>query len=191
MKAEDKQLLDEIGEGTERINQMIAKILDVDGLEGNQILVLKECVDVNHIMQDVASHYRETAAKKEIDIVLEFCEENCTFETDHLLLFLVLENLVSNAIKFSPKQTEVTLTATCQDDTVIFKISDHGPGFTDQDKKLLYNRFQKLSAEPTGDESSTGLGLSIVKKYTDDIGGEVWLESEHGKGSTFFVALPA
>ena len=68
-------------------------------------------------------------------------------------------------------------------------MADQGPGFSEDDKKLLFTRFQKLSAQPTGEESSTGLGLSIVKKYVTDLGGNIWLESEVGSGSTFFVSF--
>jgi len=69
-------------------------------------------------------------------------------------------------------------------------VSDQGPGFTDKDKSLLFNRFQQLSAKPTGDETSIGLGLSIVKKYVTDLGGEIQLESQPDKGSTFIVNFP-
>ncbi|RUA29994.1 MAG: histidine kinase, partial [Bacteroidetes bacterium] len=67
---------------------------------------------------------------------------------------------------------------------------DQGPGLTEEDKSLIFKKFQKLSAQPTAGENSTGLGLSIVKKYVDLLNGEVWVESEEGKGSTFYVALP-
>ncbi|NQZ78755.1 MAG: ATP-binding protein, partial [Ekhidna sp.] len=81
--------------------------------------------------------------------------------------------------------------AECAYDSVLFKICDEGPGFSERDKKMMFNRFQKLSAKPTGGESSTGLGLSIVKKYVQDLGGKVWVESVEGAGATFFVKLTA
>jgi len=107
-----------------------------------------------------------------------------------MLLFLVLENLLSNAFKFSPPNTVVSFQIYREAENILFKINDQGPGFTDDDKKLVFSRFQKLSAQPTENESSTGLGLSIVKKYVKYLGGKVWLESEIGQGSTFYVSLP-
>ena len=74
---------------------------------------------------------------------------------------------------------------------MLIKNTDEGPGLSEEDKKKIFNRFQKLSAKPTGGEASTGLGLSIVKKYVQDLGGKVWVESQEGKGSTFFVKLTA
>lgn len=187
----EAKLLNQVTASAERINQMVTKILDVDVLEGNRIKVLQERVDIQVIMRDVGQRYRPIAAKKNIDLVVEFCENHNMIRTDHLLLLLVLENLVSNAVKFSNPESTVELRAECSYDSVIFKVSDNGPGFSDEDKKKLFNRFQKLSAKPTAGEASTGLGLSIVKKYVQDLGGKVWVESEKGNGSTFFIKLTA
>ncbi len=66
-------------------------------------------------------------------------------------------------------------------------IRDEGPGMTKDDMKKIFGKFQKLSAKPTGNEKSTGLGLSIVKKYVETMDGKVWCESEHSKGASFFV----
>ncbi|WP_424963998.1 ATP-binding protein [Ekhidna sp.] len=187
----DVKLLNQVTASAERINKMVTKILDVDGLEENRVKVMNERVDIRDVMRDVAQRYRPIAAKKNIDLSVEFCDDHYMIRTDHLLLLLVLENLISNAVKFSEQDTSVGLRAQCEYDSVLFKVSDEGPGFSESDKKKLFNRFQKLSAKPTAGESSTGLGLSIVKKYVQDLGGKVWVESELGKGSTFFVKLSA
>lgn len=182
-----EELLKQVGASAERINDMVTKILDMDNLEEDKMKVMRERVDIREIMKDIKNRYGEQAQKKQIDLRVRTCESNYIIRTDHLLLTLVLENLVSNAIKFSPSETSIYLTADCKYDGVLFKVSDEGPGFTEDDKRLLFNRFQKLSAKPTAGESSIGLGLSIVKKYVNDMGGEIWLESEKDKGSTFFV----
>ena len=75
--------------------------------------------------------------------------------------------------------------------SIMVAVQDEGQGLSDKDKEHLFGRFAKLSARPTGGEHSTGLGLSIVKKMIEAMNGEVWCESEHGKGATFIVALPA
>lgn len=187
----EAKMLNQVTASAERINKMVTKILDVDGLEENRMKVLQERVDVRVIMRDIAQRYRPIAAKKNIDLVVNLCESHNIIRTDHLLLLLVLENLTSNAVKFSEPNTTVELRAECAYDNVVFKVCDDGPGFSEEDKKKLFNRFQKLSAKPTGGEVSTGLGLSIVKKYVQDLGGKVWVESVEGKGSTFFVKLTA
>jgi len=190
MKKEEQSYLSMINEAANRMSKMIMKILDVDAIEGDQNMMMRETVNVNQILRDIAIRYRPAAAQKNIRLQLVTCLENEALQTDHLLLFLILENLISNAIKFSPPETKITLEAHCKDEEVVFKVSDQGPGFTDKDKSLLFNRFQQLSAKPTGDETSIGLGLSIVKKYVTDLGGEIQLESQPDKGSTFIVNFP-
>lgn len=183
------ELLTQVGLSAHRINEMVTKILDLDSLEEEHVKVRRERVDINDILSDIRNRYKETAQKKNIRLKVNQCKDNNVIRTDHLLLTLVLENLVTNALKFSPENTTVRLEGDCKYDGVLFKVSDEGPGFTESDKKLAFNRFQKLSAKPTAGESSIGLGLSIVKKYVDDMDGEVWLESEAGNGTTFFVKL--
>jgi signal transduction histidine kinase len=190
MSEEDKELLTQIGTGAKRINQMISKILDVEVAEGARSIVLREQVDITQITQDIVSRYRAAAAQKSIEIELMHRHGDQIIETDHMLLFLVLENLVSNAVKFSNAKTRVRLETDRQEGAVLFKVCDQGPGFSEEDRSLLFNRFQKLSAKPTGGEQSIGLGLSIVKKYVGDLGGKVWLETPNGTGSTFIVSLP-
>lgn len=190
MSGEDREILTQISQGARRINQMITKILDVDSLEGNQSMVLLEQIDLRQITQDIANRYRPLAAKKDIELQVVEPEEPHVIETDHMLLFLVLENLVSNAVKFSGPRTRVTLQAEHKPGEVLFKVADEGPGFTEEDRMMLFNRFQKLSAQPTGGELSIGLGLSIVKKYVTDLGGKVWLDPQHDRGSLFVVSLP-
>ncbi|UXP31970.1 ATP-binding protein [Reichenbachiella agarivorans] len=190
MSEDERSFLNLINDAAAKMHQMVNKILDVDALERNQSTLLREKVDIRSTMNDVASRYRPAATQKAIDFKVNLPSSHYNLVTDHMLLFLVLENLISNAIKFSPPDSEVILETKYENETIIFVVKDNGPGFSEEDKELMFHRFQKLSATPTGGESSTGLGLSIVKKYVSDLGGKIWLESTHGEGSTFFVSLP-
>ncbi|MFK7951806.1 MAG: ATP-binding protein [Ekhidna sp.] len=191
LSKDEKFMIDQVGKSAVHINEMVTKILDVDGVEGSRLKIMRERLDVREIFKEIASRYTAQANNKNINIELVQCDKWFSIWTDHLLLTLSLENLVSNAVKFSPSKTTIRLETQCEYDHVVFKISDQGPGFTEEDKKNIFNRFQRLSAKPTGNETSTGLGLSIVKKYVSDLKGEIWLESEEGKGSTFYIKLSA
>lgn len=186
---DEKFMLDQVGKSALHINEMVTKILNVDGLEESRLKVIRERLDVREVLKEIAARYSTQAKSKDINIEMIHCDQWHTIWTDHLLLTLLLENLVSNAVKFSPPKTTIKLETQCEYDNVLFKISDEGPGFTEDDKKRIFQRFQRLSAQPTGNETSTGLGLSIVKKYVSDLKGEIWLETESGKGSTFYVKL--
>ena len=99
----------------------------------------------------------------------------------------VIENLLSNAIKFSPSNKNIYIHVSVTDTNALCEIRDEGPGLSEDDKKKLFSKYQKLSAKPTGNETSTGLGLSIVKKFVEAMNGEIWCESEIEKGASFFV----
>jgi len=187
---EDVDLLDRIGKSAGHLNQLIAKVLDTDVLEGNSMKVLQEQIEIYPLLHELRVRFKPLASSKKIALNIQTDEALPVLHSDHLLLTQVLENLLSNAIKFSPAQTTVSLQVQAKLRSVIFSISDQGPGFTEEDKVHLFDRFHKLTAQPTGGESSLGLGLSIVKKYVTDLRGEVWLDSVPGEGSTFYVKIP-
>ncbi len=187
---QDQTIVQYIAESGHKLNTMITKIMNEGVMEGKSSLLLKEKVNVSSILHDISERYMPLAAKKNIKLDIDLCTEDCSLETDHLLLFLVIENLVSNAVKFSPLKSVVQVNVEKTDDQMTFIIIDQGPGFTEEDQKKMYTQFQTLSATPTGGENSTGIGLSIVKKYVALLDGDIHLESAEGKGSTFRVTLP-
>jgi len=97
---------------------------------------------------------------------------------------------VSNAIKFSPPGTTVAVALRAEGESFVLDVRDQGPGMSEDDRKLLFRSFQKLSARPTGGEKSTGLGLAIVKKIVDAHHGRIEVDSAPGRGSRFTVTTP-
>jgi signal transduction histidine kinase len=103
-----------------------------------------------------------------------------------------IDNLISNAIKYSPIGGQITVVVSHDKNNTVIRIADQGAGLSPEDLGRLFGRFQRLSAKPTAGESSTGLGLSIVKRIIDMHGGQVTADSAGpGQGSTFTVVLPA
>ena len=109
---------------------------------------------------------------------------------DASVLAQVIENLLSNALKFSPPGKVILVSVTSGPTHVECRIQDQGPGFTAEDKARMFRRYVRLSARPTGGEPSTGLGLSIVRKLVRAMDGELICESNPGEGATFIVRLP-
>ena len=103
----------------------------------------------------------------------------------------IVDNLLTNAIKFSNRNSTVDVAAGKSNDQIWISIKDKGQGFSDKDKRDLFQKFKKLSSQPTAGESSNGLGLAIVKTLVDRMKGTIELISEKGKGSEFMIRVPA
>ena len=183
-----KYYLKLIGDSTMSGIEMITDILDAYAIESGEALSHDE-IELHPFLKDRINIFMKAATEKNVSVEME--SEFLRVQTDVGYLSRILDNLVSNAIKFSPKGTTVKVEAKAESGHVLFSIRDQGPGFSESDKKHLFKKFKKLSARPTGGESSNGLGLAIVKILVDRIGGKIQLLSEQGKGSEFIVSIPA
>ena len=154
------------------------------------MILCPEIIDIKAITNDVVEYYLMKAKEKNIDIQYESDGEKITVFSDPVASKQIIDNLISNAVKFAPHKTTVAVSLQQTGTLVQFSVKDEGPGLSDKDKESLFKRFSKLTAKPTGGEHSTGLGLSIVKKLVDKLQGRVWCESELGMGAKFIVELP-
>ena len=175
---------------TQRTSEMVEELLDMAALEMGKIALKRVEMDVSALVAAVVFMQSTVAEQKGQSVTMQIPQE-CVIKGDEARLRQVIENLISNAIKFSPhgKAVHVCLSLPKQD-TVRFSVQDEGPGLTDDDKNKVFGHFQKLSARPTGDEHSSGIGLAIVKQIVELHGGHITVESEVGKGATFIVELP-
>lgn len=135
--------------------------------------------------------YQERARRKRLEFQTEFATENACVQADPTTLRQVLDNLVSNAVKFSPPGKRILVRVQPGESYVECSIQDQGPGFTEEDRKKMFRRYGRLSARPTGGEPSSGLGLSIVRKLVLAMNGELNCTSVPSEGATFTVRLPS
>jgi len=187
LEKEEKESLGFLVNSLNRMFDMISKILDIRKIEEKKINMKCEKADLGTIVNDVFKNMLEIAQQKNIRLNLE--NRKAFGIVDRNYLTQVFENLLSNAIKFSPKDREVWISVQEENGEILVNFVDEGPGIKKSEMDKLFEKFQKLSARPTGGEDSTGLGLSIVKKYVDVMGGRVWCESQPGKGARFTVAF--
>ena len=190
-----------------RMMEIIKNLLDVNAIETGQFAFTVEKLDMNEIASGLVREYYDRASAKALELSYENNAAHVSVMGDKTALTEALENLISNAVKYSPPNKRITvrlintsteeysplssLPSTLAPMTFLrIAVQDQGPGLSDEDKKKLFGKFARLSARPTGGEHSTGLGLSIVKRMVEAMNGKVWCESELGKGATFIVELP-
>jgi signal transduction histidine kinase len=182
---EQREYLSLIKKSLNRMNSLVAKILEIRVLESPSLKTNYSNVDLKQVAEQVISALKIQSDNKKIRIVTDLDEVVASL--DRSLIVQIIDNLLSNAIKFSNHNSTVHVTLKDENQTIRFEVKDEGPGIKEEDQPKLFQKFQKLHAQPTGGESSTGLGLSIVKKYVEAMQGKVWCESEFGKGSRFIV----
>ena len=147
--------------------------------------------DLFVLIESVVNKFRQLASDKNQIINFEFIPGHKFFiDGDRLRLKEVFENLISNAVKYSPYNETITVKIDYQNNKLRLSVQDNGPGISDEDKKKIFGKFQRLSAKPTGNETSTGLGLYIVKNVVEMHNGSITVESELSKGSIFTIVLP-
>lgn len=146
-------------------------------------------VDIDGLIRDIIQSHAPHAKSKSISLHLQD-GASLKVHTDKDKVQRIIDNLVSNAIKFTEPGKSVFIRLKDQGKSFQVVVEDQGPGLTDEDRKVVFSKFKKLSAKPTAGEVSTGLGLSIVNDFVKQLNGKIEVDATVGKGSTFTVTLP-
>lgn len=174
----------------DRMTMLLNDISELSRIETGALRLESLPIQIGVFLPQLIEEMRHQAEPRRITLnaELEPSLEHKVMETDPLRLHQLLENLLSNAIKFSPEGSEVLLKVQSRGPWLLWVVQDSGPGIADSDAKRIFERFYR--APSTRGVPGTGLGLAIVKHLALLMGGEVSLQSELGKGSTFTVKLP-
>jgi signal transduction histidine kinase/DNA-binding NarL/FixJ family response regulator len=180
-----------IRQSAERLIGMVDTLLADAMADALNISIRREPIDMTALVQEVIEASRPLLDRKQQRIEIEALESRAV-SGDPDRLREAIDNLVSNAIKYSPIGGRIRMSVGRSGDDTVIRVSDNGPGLSPEDMSRLFGRFQRLSAKPTAGESSTGLGLSIVKRIVELHGGQITVESlGPGSGTTFTIALPS
>ncbi|UII27046.1 tetratricopeptide repeat-containing sensor histidine kinase [Fulvivirga maritima] len=190
VEAEQRHLLDLQKDVAESGLELISDLLEINAFERNGEKEELTKVDINAFLKEKYQSFLSDAEAKKVQLEVNEAREELIVETGKLHLSRILDNLISNAIKFSKPDSKVILGAVKEVDHFVISVKDFGQGFSETDKKNLYKKFVKLSARPTAGESSNGLGLAIVKNLVEKLGGSITLISEYRKGSEFILKFP-
>jgi PAS domain S-box-containing protein len=192
LSAEDRKMYGDVAyETAERMLPIIRRLVDIGRLAKQEIKPLELfALNVSSLVELLVSGYVYRANSKGITIDSDISQAFWVL-ADETSLYEVIDNLLSNALKYTPHNKRVGVRLARHGEHIRIAIWDEGPGLSDHDKTKIFKHNGRLSARPTDGETSTGLGLVIVQSMVQRMNGRVWCESEHGCGATFFVELPA
>lgn len=190
-KTEDKsmQMLDKIGVSSGFMLRLINDLLDVSVIESGKVSLHLSEVNLSELIQENLSFLSSIAEKKKVKLTFTSRNQSIKLICDANKIAQVINNLVTNAIKFSKAGGTVEVGLDVTETEVTMSVRDHGVGMSNETQRDLFQPFAKGSLGTSG-EKSTGLGLAIVNKIVKEHKGKIWLESQMGEGTTFFVSLP-
>jgi len=186
---EEKNFSTMIHDAAEQMLALVNDLLDVSVIESGQLNLTFEPSDLKVVVEERVRLNKVAAEAKRMNIKTNLARvASARFDPKHIAQ--VIDNLISNAVKYSPHGADIQLSLSQEDDWLKVAVQDQGPGISEADRAKLFGEFQKLSPQPTAGEKSTGLGLAIVKKIVEAHGGEVHVQSRLGAGSEFSFSLP-
>jgi signal transduction histidine kinase len=189
LTADQKTYMRLTREATQAGLDLITDLLDVHMLEEN-VEPRYSAFDISKFLLEKVNEFTPVAEAKNIHLYITRVSSD-EVATDFDYLNRIMDNLISNAVKFSERGSTIVVSAGVVVDQFWISVKDQGPGFTSRDQAQLYQKFRKLTARPTGGETSNGLGLAIVKTLVDRLKGKIELSTESGSGSQFTVRIPS
>jgi signal transduction histidine kinase len=172
-----------------RIQNIISNLIDHNALETGSIKLVFEPIAIDDLIQEALAEWEERLLSKQQKCI--FVPSGLNLIADRQALWQVLDNLISNAVKYSPHEKNILITASNRDGDIEISVKDQGPGIAPHETSMLFKKFSRLSARPTGGEHTTGLGLSITKRLIEAMHGHIRCESQFGHGAAFIISLPA
>lgn len=183
-----REFLGRLRASVQHMTSLVNELLDLGRLESG-FDTRREFVDIRNVLDYSLNVFDSQIRKKNIKLNREVGEAITPLRANPIRLRQMIDNLVGNAIKYSPPGSEVKVSVLMQDNQIIFQVSDQGPGIPPDEQGRVFEKFFRATNRP-GDVEGSGLGLAIVKSIVESHQGRVWVESKLGSGSTFIVLLP-
>lgn len=182
-----EEYLDMIERSSGRLIEMTNAVLDMESIEAERLNVMFQKIDLVALLIGIMPDFQGSADEKQIELITEFPTSPVNVLADENFLIPSIENLVNNAIKYSPPRSPITVRVSADGTRTLINVKDTGPGISASDQKRLFSPFQTLSNKPTQNETSTGLGLYITKRYVEAMNGIIRCDSKVGEGTTFEI----
>ena len=189
---EKEKMLAVIKSSAERMISQVSDLLDSAKLDAGKLSIVKEATDINEVIKNSVELFSSSATLKHINIFMELDDKLPKIMLDAARIGQVLNNLISNSIKYTPEEGKVTVKSRQEGGNLELLVEDTGMGIAEEKKALLFSKFATINNKSLNDggQTSTGLGLYITKGIVEAHGGKIWVESELGKGTKTFVSIP-
>ncbi|TGK01797.1 response regulator [Leptospira langatensis] len=191
LKPEQTQKLHIVHNNSIRLLQLVNSLLDFSKFEAGKMKVEKESVPVCNLVRTILRDFEPVASEKQIHIECDLIASNPSLSMDRYLFERILFNLLSNALKFTPKEGNIFVRLSWEKGFLKLSVKDSGIGIAENDLGKLFQKFQQVEGSSTRKYGGTGLGLAMVKEFSELLGGQVSVESTLGVGSTFTIEVPA
>lgn len=189
INAEQRKQLSMVRNSAQHLLALISDVLDISKIEAGQMTIASEKFDFPASLHKVAGQIRPLAEKKGLVFAVDIAQEVGTLTSDPRRVEQILLNLLSNAVKFT-EQGQVELKALYEEANLIVRVTDSGIGISAEEQERLFKPFHQIDTGLSRNYEGTGLGLSICSKLVGLLGGNIWVESTPGRGSTFGFKLP-
>ncbi len=183
-----KEVLTDIYNSNERIITLVNDLLDVSRIESGKITLEPTPTNLVEFIRSMLPETNTMFKKRKQEFSFEYPEAMPRVAVDPKLIWQVLQNLLTNASKYTPENGKVTMTLSLEPDHVLLKVVDNGFGIPEFQKHRIFEKF--FRADNVAKSDGTGLGLYIARQIAEASGGKLWFESTEGKGTTFFLTLP-
>lgn len=190
LNEQQKSYLQKMVAGVDNMSRLVNNLLDLGRIEAG-IDLKPESVNPNEVIEQVISNLQLQATQKTIQLINDSpAKRSANIQADPALLHQAIYNLVENAIKYSPVNGIVKIRCNSKNEKILFEVQDNGIGVAPLDLPRVFEKFYRSGRREAYQQKGTGLGLAIVKSVAERHHGRVWVESQLGKGSTFFIELP-
>ncbi len=187
---ERHQMLAEIEQATKEIDKATLRIMEIENRFEEQLSIQNITFDLLPALKDSIRNFTPLARRKSIQLLLHSPQNEAFIQADPKLARHIIDNLLSNAVKYSPQHSKIEVSLAKEKKFIRVAVKDEGQGLPAEEQRLVFERGQRLSPQPTAGEASRGEGLYLTRRYAEAMGGKVAVSSEPGEGSVFTVAFP-
>jgi signal transduction histidine kinase len=187
-EATREEFLQVIDEETDRLTELVTNLLDMSRIEAGTLHVDPRPIDLGDVLKECARRFR--VREPERVLKLDLPDDLPRVLADERRIVQVVENLLTNAARYTPPGTPILPRARADGQVVTVAVEDHGPGIPAEQRERIFEKFVRLDGGERPESSGTGLGLAICRGIVQAHGGTIWVESESRRGSTFTFTLP-